>query len=157
MSAILKLLIIEDDANMSVLVARALDGLADEVDRVDNWQQAFIHVETEKDDVVWADLRMPDSPEYESIGNIAKLRALNRRVVIIVGSGFITPLIRAQLDRAGIDGVFYKSAEFRAEQVASLIVLGMMRARLRNTEFDNRMLTKALEWLSERYPTVAIP
>lgn len=157
MSATLKLLIIEDDANFSTLVARALEGLADEVERVDNWTQAFIHTNTEKDDAVWADLRMPGTSEEEAIENIAKLRTLNHRIVIVVGSGFITPYVRAKLDQAGCDGVFYKNAGFKAEQVASLIVLGMMRARMRNAAFNDKLLGKALEWLSERYPTVPIP
>lgn len=33
----------------------------------------------------------------------------------------------------------------------------MMRARMRNETFNDKLLSRALEWLSERYPTVAIP
>lgn len=157
MSAILKLLIIEDDPRFASLIVRALEGLADEVETVNDWAKAFIHIETEKDDAVWVDLRMPHSSEEDSIANITKLRNSNHRIVIVVGSGFITPLVRAQLDRAGVDGCFYKDAGFRAEQVASLIVLGMMRARMRNVTTNDKLLTRALEWLGERYPNVAIP
>lgn len=156
-STILKLLVIEDDPNFAKLVARALEGLADEVETVANWEEAFLHTETKNDDAVWADLRMPGTSEEEAIANITKMRMLNFRIVIVVGSGFITPYVRAQLNKAGVDGVFYKDAGFKAEQVASLIVLGMMRARMRNETFNDKLLSRALEWLSERYPTVAIP
>lgn len=153
----LKLLIIEDDKNIPILIERALEGLADTVVHLDNWEAAFEHIYKHNDDAAWIDLRMPGSSEEDSIANIAKLRSLNHRIIIVVGSGFITPYVRAQLDRAGCDGVFYKDGGFRAEQVASLIVLGMMRARMRDVAFNDKLLTKALEWLSDRYPTVAIP
>lgn len=157
MSATLKLIVIEDDENFARLVARALDGLVESAERVANWREAFLHISTEKDDVAWVDLRMPGTSEEESIQNITKLRHENHRIVIVVGSGFVTPHVRAKLDRAGVDGCFYKDAGFRAEQVASLIVLGMMRARMRNEAFNDKLLARALEWLSERYPTVHIP
>lgn len=155
--SILKLLIVEDDRHIATLIGRALDGLADCVDCVDNWEAAFDHISRNNDDALWADLRMPGTSEEDAIANIAKLRSLNHRIVIIVGSGFITPHIRALLDKVGTDAVFYKQAGFKAEQVASLIVLGMMRSRMRDASFNDRLLGRALEWLSERYPTAAMP
>ncbi len=157
MSAVLKVLIVEDDDNFAKLIRSALDGLADEISVVSDWTKAFLHISTEKDDVLWADLRMPGTFEQEAIENIETVRAANPRMVIVVGSGYITPIIRAQLNKAGVDSVFYKDAGFRVEQVASLIVLGIMRAKMRNGTFLDKLLTKALEWMSERYPTVAIP
>lgn len=157
MSTVLKLLIIEDDENFAQLVVRALDGLVDEAMTVCDWSKALLHIETEKDDCLWADLRMPGTSEEDSLEKIEALRKGNPRIVIIVGSGFITPTIRAQLSKAGVDSVFYKNAGFRAEQVASLIVLGIMRAKMRNGTFLDKLLERALGWMSERYPNVAIP
>lgn len=158
MSTVLKLLIIEDDANFASLVARALEGLVDEAVTVSDWKKAILHIETEKDDCLWADLRMPPHvTEFDAIENIESLRKTHPELVIIVGSGFITPLLRAQLNQAGVDSVFYKDAGFKAEQVASLIVLGIMRAKMRNGNFLDKLLERALGWMSERYPTVAMP
>lgn len=157
MSTQVKLLIVEDDENFARLITRALEGLADEAEVVNDWHKAFIHIETEKDDALWADLRMPGTSEEESIERIKMLRESNPKIVIIVGSGFITPHVRSKLNKAGVDAVFYKDAGFKAEQVASLIVLGIMRANMRTPNFYAKLLTKALEWMHSRYPATSIP
>jgi len=157
MSDTFKLLIIEDDQNLSEMIGKALDGLVDSCSQVDNWDEAFAHIEKEGDDAAWIDLRMPKASVEESVQNIAKLRAGNQRIIIIVGSGFITPYVRAQLSQAGVDGCFYKSAAFKAEQVAALIVLGMMRAKMRTPTFNDKFLQRGLALMAQRYPNVAIP
>lgn len=148
----INLLIIEDDPNFGELVGRALEGLVERVNIVCNWHLAFQHVREQQDEVAWVDLRMPTSTETQSIENIELLRKHHTNVVIIVGSGYVTPEIRAKLERAGVDGVFYKSGHFNAEQIATLIILGLMKASKRNPHFNDRLLTRGLEWLRNRFP-----
>lgn len=148
-----KVVIIEDEADFAKLIGRCLDGLADSVATFSDWIGALQHIDTYDDDVAWVDLRMPTSSEEDSIKHIAELRSRNKRIVIVVGSGYITAEVRAELDRAGADGCFYKTAEFKAEQVASLIVLGMMRANMRYP--NGKLLERALAWMKVRFPNAA--
>lgn len=150
------LLVVEDDPNFGELIARALEGLVERVNLVSNWHLAFSHLREEQDDVAWVDLRMPSSDEAQSINSIELMRKHHSNVVIIVGSGYITPEIRAKLERAGVDGVFYKDGSFRAEQVAALIVLGLMKASKRSPHFNDKLLTRGLEWLRDRFPTTKV-
>ncbi len=155
----MSVLVIEDDENFASLVAKALSGLADEIHIVSNWKDAFDRLDTGVDTAAWVDLRMPGVTEDDAIANIHTLRVHNPGVVIIVGSGYVTPYIRAKLERAGVDAVHYKDASFKAEQVASLITLGIMRASMRVPDSDRirKILSKALDWMTIRFPHTAIP
>lgn len=155
----MSVLIIEDEITFAEMVGRAIEGLADEIHIVSTWVEAFERLKTDADAVTWADLRMPNIDEDSAIDNIAKMRKQNPGVVIIVGSGYVTPYIRARLERAGVDAVFYKDASFKAEQVASLITLGIMRASMRvpDSAKIKQILDKALDWMAKRFPHTAIP
>lgn len=150
----MKLLIIEDDANFAYLVARALDGLTESVVVAQSWEEAKPHLAERQ--MAWIDLRLPPTThEEESVANIRALRMERPELVIIVGSGYITPELRARLDRAGVDAAFYKDASFSAEQVASIIIVALMRANLRGHVENKFLLQRALEWMHERHPAIA--
>jgi DNA-binding NarL/FixJ family response regulator len=148
------LVIIEDDANFAHLVAQALDGLVDKVTVMDHWEDLPA---IDANDLAWVDLRTPRSGVDDSIRHIHSLRQRRPDIVIVVGSGFITPEVRARLEQAGADGCFYKSSSFTAEQVASLIVLALSRATKRNYEANRKLLARALEWHSHRFPETLTP
>lgn len=152
----MNLIVIEDDENFASLVAKSLEGLVDNVSVFSDWDNAFSTVQNTTGDIAWVDLRMPTSSERQTIDRIAKLRSTHQDIVIIVGSGYITPEIRASLDRAGIDGCYYKGGKYTPEQVGSLIVLGLMRASKRNPNTMNAMLNKAMEWFHKKFPEASI-
>lgn len=155
--SLLKLIIIEDDENFAYLLRQSLDGLTNDstVQTVNNWQDAFNLIDKNDHDVAWVDLRMPLSSEQQTVVRIENLRKKNPRIVIIVGSGYITPEIRAQLDHAGVDDCFYKSAQYDSRQVASLIVLGLMKAHKRGGLPKPDLLNYALKWMGEKFPSVS--
>ncbi len=149
-----RFIIVEDDPNFATLVARSIDGLAEKpITVVDNWKDAMDQIENA--DVAWVDLRMPSSIEAESIKWVANLRKEHKRVVVVVGSGFITPEVRAHLEQAGIDAVYVKEGQYDPKQMASVVILALMKACKRNPDFDRRLLDRALEWMHERYHEVA--
>lgn len=147
----MKLVIIEDDANFATLLAHALEGLTESVIVVSNWTDARANMTGR--DVAWIDLRLaPDTHEAESLREITQLREQRSDLVIVVGSGYITPEMRAKLDQAGVDACFYKDSSFSAKQVASLIVAAIMKANMRNNESTRRLLVRALQWMQDRFP-----
>lgn len=147
----MKLIILEDDAAFATLVARALDGLVSSVEIVDSWEKAapLFHDRN----TAWIDLRIyPNVTAEQAIVNIKGVRQENRDLVIIVGSGFVTPELRAKLERAGVDQVFYKDSRFSPQQVASIIVAAVMRASMRSGDKVRGLLDKALQWHHQKYP-----
>lgn len=151
---ITRLIIIEDDPLFAELVKRALEGLMESVMIASSWDEAQEQLDTSN--LAWADLRLsPQCREQESIHRIEELRAKRPDIVIVVGSGFITPETRAKLERAGVDGCFYKDKHFSVNQVASLILNAIMRANLRGHEVNKKLLTRALEWMHEKHPHAA--
>lgn len=154
----MRVLIIEDDPHYADLVARALDGLAKPAVIVSDWEQAEEYLD-KKDpegstEVAWIDLRMPTSTEEESVERITALRARHQDLVIIVASGFLSDDIKSKL--SGVDGFLAKD-RFNPKQVASLIVLGILRSNKRLHRAGGELLNCALVWLHERYPGTTIP
>lgn len=147
----MKLLILEDDRNFATLVCVALEGLFDEVQIVESWDKAEPLFSNQN--VAWIDLRVSaDVSVEQAVLKIKTTREQNLDLVIVVGSGFITPELRAKLERAGVDSVFYKDSGFSPQQVASIIVAALMRASMRSGEKVRTLLTKALEWHHLKYP-----
>lgn len=151
------LIVIEDDTNFAMLVAHALEGLTDSVSVYSDWKDAFERVKKGRQgDVAWVDLRMPSSSEKETISHIAKMRRDHNDIVIIVGSGYITPEIRAALEKIGADGVYYKGGKYTPEQIGSLIVLGLMRASKRKPHSMDSLLNKAMDWFHQKFPNIPL-
>lgn len=155
----MRFLIIEDDETFALLVAKALDGLALPAITATNWEDAERFLEEAVADVVWVDLRMPGvSTELQTIDRIRWLRTRFEDIVIIVGSGYISPEIRDQLKLLGVDEFLYKGSKFEPKQIASLIVRGIMAASGRGAKVDEKLLPMALEWMHERFPnTLQVP
>ena len=148
---IVHIAVIEDDEAFTTLLKSTLRGLSDDLHTFYNWTGADESVEAA--DIVWIDLRlMPDFGEEQSIARIEALRKKRPGLVIIVGSGYVSPLVRAKLDKAGIDGVFFKNHQFAAREVGILIVASVMRASLRGAEAHRELLERVLAWNSLRYP-----
>lgn len=145
-----RIVILEDDYNFAFLIKSALDGLAKEIVITESWDDALRNAQNGQ--VIWIDLRMPESPIEVSMERVRSLRKENDQIVIIVGSGFISPKIRADLERAGVDGCFYKGVDFKAQQVGALVIAAMMKATKRSYESHKKMLELALQWLKNRYP-----
>lgn len=151
----MKLLILEDDAAFASLVVRALDGLFTSAEIVDSWEKAEpLLIESS---AAWFDLRIysldgRSVTAEEGVENIGQVRKKCPDLVIIVGSGFISPEMRAKLDRAGVDQVFYKGSGFSPEQVAAIIIGAIMRASMRSGETVRALLDKALQWHHRKYP-----
>lgn len=148
----IRVIVIEDDENFAQLIGMTLTGLIEPISIVDNWEAAFEMIESERHDVAWADLRMPMSHEAETVLRIAHLRKINPDIVIIVGSGYLTPALQAELHRAGTDGIFFKGDRYDPKRVATLIVLGLMRVKKRSVKFNDQLLLKALQWMEQRFP-----
>lgn len=151
----MKLVIIEDDPFFAALVARALEGLVQSVVIVSTWEEAAYHFPDR--DVAWVDLRIsPEVKERESLEFIKKLRVQQPGLVIIVGSGFISPEFQLELEAVGVDACFHKDSKFSVEQVASIVLAAMMRANLRGNAETKTLLTRALEWMHHRHPEAVI-
>lgn len=144
----MKLIVIEDDPGFAHLIKETLTGFAESISVFDNWGIANF----EDCEVAWIDLRMPDSGERETVDRVKRLRAHNKDIIIIIGSGHITPELRDELDHLGIDGWYYKSANFTAGQMASLVILSIMKGVKRTSGLHKKLLQAGLEWLGKRFP-----
>lgn len=150
----MKLIVIEDDELFAELIKRALVGLTDSVIMVKSWAEAQPHLAEQQ--MAWVDLRLsPEVRERESLEHIRNLRQQHSDIVIIVGSGFITPKLREDLHEAGVDAVFHKDTNFSAEQVAAIIIVALMRAEMRGSVEVNLLLQRAQKWMHERHPAIA--
>ncbi len=151
----MKIIIIEDDTNYAELVARALEGLAKPAVVATSWEDAEQYLKEPDTNVMWIDLRMPTSSEARSVEKIKDVRQRFSDIVMIVASGYITPIMREELKAAGVDGFLYKGDHFDPRQVASLIITAMMSASGRSAKVDKSLLPKALEWMHQRFPMPA--
>ncbi len=150
----MRVLIIEDDRNYADLVTQALGGLASPAQHAASWEDAEQYLDATGPDVAWVDLRLiPGVGEQESAARIKALKKRYPEIVIIVGSGYITPQIREDL-KDFVDAFLYKGTQFEARQIASLIVQGMMRASARGN--SRLLLDQALAWMHAKFPSTNI-
>lgn len=153
------ILILEDDMNYATLVAKALEGLAEPAVIAQSWEEAEAYLAThaESPDVAWIDLRMPPNVTVEiSETRIMALRASHPNLVVIVASGYLEPMLRYRLMEAGVDGCLYKGNKFEPAQIASLIVVGLMKASRSGKNVRQQVLDRALEWLHARFPETTL-
>lgn len=152
-AAPITVVILEDDENFATLVQRALEGLADSFTKIDSWTKLD---RTNRSEIMWIDLRMPDSDVKMSLDRIKELRSIDAEMIIIVGSGFISPEISARLHQLDTDGLYFKGGQFDPYQVASIVLLAIMRAKKRNPEAHAALLDRALKWMGKRFPEAAL-
>ena len=146
----MKIIVIEDDANYAELVRHALDGLATSVQVFHNWEEARYAIE-QKPNVLWIDLAVTGVTFDDVTRNIGNARK-DAELIIVVASGFLDAKRRKELEIVGVDFMDDKQNRIDPLQIASLIVLGILKAKRRGSKSAAALLDRALEFMHARFP-----
>lgn len=107
----MKILIVEDDPGMGILLKKYLEGLPDtELEVVRDLEAARKAYERiPPPDIVTLDLLLPDSAAEQTLAEIAKIKQINPHGCVVVMTGISTdPNIQDKSLTAGADGFITK-------------------------------------------------
>jgi two-component system copper resistance phosphate regulon response regulator CusR len=91
-------LVIDDEARVRAFVGDAVDSLGYSVDEAEDGAQGLMLLDQHRYELLITDLRMPQMSGWEIIEALAR----QRRLPIIIMSGFITPADEARAREAGL-------------------------------------------------------
>ena len=135
-----KILIIDDDINLSNITAHQLTNMGFDTDIMNSGTEGIEHLREDLFDLVLLDLQMPDIHGLEVLKEIRKF---NQDVAIVIITAYGTAESAVDACRKGADDFITKP--FSKEQLLFTIEKTL---RLKNLETDNKRLSKEL---SEKY------
>lgn len=104
-------LLVEDEANVRVLLKRSLQAEGFSVDSADDGQKALNMLGAKRYDLLVTDLRMPGVHGHALVSQII---AEHPRPLIVVLTGVTDPKLVSDLYVRGVDDVMFKPVDFRA-------------------------------------------
>lgn len=152
----MKVLIVEDQPMIALLLKRYLTPLACEVQIAESKEQARrLLLEARDFDLVTLDLNLPDSNAQQTLADLRSLRGDNQKLVIIVISGVMNMRHAEEIFAAGADGFMSKedvslsSDDFLTTlREVSMAIIASPRRDQRNVAFLEKVCVKIGEQLS---------
>lgn len=144
----MRMLIIEDDEQYLGLLARYLDGLADEINIAKTWEEAERFVEVSA--IMWIDLIIPPWGEEQGYIKIGEYRERNKNAVIFVVSGLPDNAARDKSLNAGADAYAEKMDVVKQTQVIALMISALMKAQEKGIPESLKFLEKARMLIAEK-------
>lgn len=106
----MRVLIVEDDPDVAVLIVQYLGTIAESIVVAPNMQAALAEIEAvEPFDLVTLDLSLPDSAPEQTKKKIAHIKSINPHCLLVVITGMPGETEAAAVE-AGADGFMFKPA-----------------------------------------------
>ncbi len=114
MRGVYKILLIDDDSDFRTFVSEALDVYSGyELREAEDGMQGALLVGTWKPDMVIVDLRMPNMNGVEFCRFLKGDESMDD-VKIIIASAYLSPEVREEVSRLGVDGILGKPVRLEA-------------------------------------------
>ncbi len=131
----LRVLVLDDEQGILRLCTRLLEGAGFQVKVSDNPHRALTLLETLKWDLLVVDIRMPEMSGFDVV---ARVRALQPDMAILVMTGFGTVETAIQALRQGVDGLLLKP--FEGREFLDAVSLALESNRSKQEALRSRML-----------------
>lgn len=118
----MRILLVEDERLLRMLVVKLLDGMASKIVEVDTLEEAKAAAAREEFDVILFDLVLPDAEAYTSLAALPEIKA-NAKCPVIVVSGYPDPLLEKKSLAAGAEVFLPKDQAFSNRSRALLMAL----------------------------------
>jgi len=103
----MRIMIVEDNENMRILLGSLLEGIAEEITCASDGTHAVEAYGSRRPDVVLMDIEMPDMDGIEAT---SRIRAMDGRARVLMVTNYDEPLLRDSSRKAGAEGYFLKSS-----------------------------------------------
>ncbi len=116
MKATKKILVIDDEEDIRDIICEFCELNGYECVKASNGKEAIEIFNKEKFDIVFSDIKMPDIDGYEFV---KKIKEVNKKIPIVIISGFIDDRTKNKFNEIGID--FYLEKPFKLSDIDNLI------------------------------------
>lgn len=150
----MRVLIIEDEKGVALLLRRFLEPLATEILEVSTMAEAFgIISGADEIDIITLDLGLPDSGVSSSLQEIRQIRSKRPGSLVIVVTGQDIPALEAQALNHGADGVLFKQSPSFTAQGFLTFMGGLLKEYLSKPQ-DHLRSVAILEKVAQKLASI---